>query len=97
MTVTDSRPATGTAGAASAASDLIESVEGLEQSTLDAVRGFLDTLRAMFPDIRDDGPREKVVDSAITMVEQVVGASNQFARDVVATTRQAYEDLAHRS
>ena len=95
MTVTDSRPAPGTPSATSAASELIESVEGLEQSTFDAVRGFLDTLRAMFPDIRDDGPREKVVDSAITMVEQLVGASNQFARDVVAATRRAFEELAH--
>jgi len=91
MAITESRPA------ADAASELIDSVEGLEKSTFEAVRGFLDTLRAMFPDVRDDGPRQKVVDSAVTMVEQIVGASNQFARDVAATTRRAFEEFGKRS
>jgi hypothetical protein len=72
---------------------VIESTDGLEQSSLDAVRNFLDTLNSMFPDVRDDGPRRKVIDAAFTMVEKLVGASNQAARSIVLATAHALDEF----
>ena len=68
---------------------LIASIGRLQQSSLEAVRDFVDTLNGMFPDIRDDHRRHKVIDSAFNMVEQLVGTSNDLARNVVTATEHA--------
>lgn len=72
---------------------VIESLSGLEQSSLEAVRNFLDTLNAMFPDIRDDGPRREVIDAAFNMVEKLVGTSNQVGRNIVTATKRALDEF----
>ena len=76
-----------------AAPDVIELIDGLEQSSLEAVRNFIDTLNSMFPDVRDDGPRRKVIDAAFTMVEKLVGTSNQVARSIVLATAHAFDEF----
>ena len=68
---------------------LIDSVEDAEHSALEAVRKFLDTVDGVFPDVSEDGPRRKIIDSAFKMTEQLVGASNQLARRVVTVTEDA--------
>ncbi|MFN8036629.1 MAG: hypothetical protein U0V73_11900 [Acidimicrobiia bacterium] len=71
---------------------LIDSIEDVEHSTLEAVRKFVDTVNGSFPDVGEDGPRRRIIDSAFTMVEQLVGASNQLARRVVAEAGIALEN-----
>ena len=71
---------------------VIDSVEDAEQSALEAVRKFLDTVDGAFPDVSDDGPRRRILDSAFKMTEQLVGASNQLARRVVGVARDALEE-----
>jgi hypothetical protein len=55
------------------------------------VRKFVDTVDGAFPDVGDDGPRQKIIDSAFRMVEQMVGASNQLAQNVVKVTGEALD------
>ena len=64
----------------------------MEQSALEAVRRFVDTVDGAFPDVGEDGPRRKIIDSAFKMTEQLVGASNQFARNIVKVTGEAMEE-----
>lgn len=71
------------------ASRLVDSIEDVERSSLEAVRRFLDTVDGSLPDVGDDGPRRKIIDSAFRMVEQLVGASNQLTRNVVKVTQDA--------
>jgi len=68
---------------------IVNSVEEAENSALEAVRGFLDTVDGVFPKVSEDGPRRKIIDSAFKMTEQLVGASNQLARRVVKVTEDA--------
>lgn len=74
------------------ASRLIDSIDETEKSTLESVRRFVDSVNGAFPDIADtDGPRQKIIDSAFKMVEQLVGASNQLAQNIVKVTGEALE------
>jgi hypothetical protein len=75
---------------------IIDSVEDAEQSALDAVRKFLDTVDGVFPADGEEGPRRKIIDSAFKMTEQLVGASNQLARRVVTVTEDARGDYERR-
>ena len=71
------------------ATRIIDSVEDLEQSSLEAVRKFVDTVNDAFPDVVEDGQRRKIIDSAFKMTEQLVGASNDLARRMVQMTADA--------
>lgn len=68
---------------------LIESVRDVEDSVLDAVRKFVDTVNGAFPDVSEDGPRRKIIDSAFKMTEQLVGASTEFAEKIVKAASSA--------
>jgi hypothetical protein len=68
---------------------IVDSVEDAEHSALDAVRKFVSTVNGAFPEVGDDGPRRRIIDSAFKMTEQLVGASNQFARRMVKITEDA--------
>ena len=67
---------------------LIDSIEEAEHASLDAVRRFLDTVDGAFPDLGDDGPRRKIIDSAFKMTEQLVGASNRLAQNILDVTER---------
>ena len=72
------------------ANRIIESIQDAEKMALEAVRRFLDTVNGVFPDTSaDGGPRQKVIDSAFKMTEQLVGASNQLAQKVVKVGQSA--------
>lgn len=69
---------------------LIESVRDAEDSALEAVREFVDTVNGVFPDVKaEDGPRRKIIDSAFRMTEQLVGASTHLAEKVVKVASSA--------
>lgn len=71
---------------------LVDSIEETEQSTLDAIRRFVDTVNDAFPDIGEDGVRRRIIDSAFSMTEQLVGASNTLARNVLRAGRDAADE-----
>ena len=76
-------------GMSESASRIIESAREAEESALDAVRKFLDTVDSVFPDVGDDRPRRKVIDSAFEMTEQLVGTWTQVAEKIVKVTGEA--------
>jgi len=63
---------------------LIESLAGAEKSALEAMRKFLDTVDDAFPHRGESGgQRQKIIDSAFKMTEELVGASNQLVQRLV--------------
>ena len=74
------------------AARLMTTIEETEQTALEAVRKFVDTVDGVFPDLVEDGPRRKIIDSAFSMVEQLVSASNQLARNIVDVTEKALKE-----
>jgi hypothetical protein len=70
-------------------SRLIDKIEGAERMSLEAVRRFVDTVDGAFPDLGgDDGPRRKIIDSAFKMVEQLMGAANGLAQNILDVTEK---------
>jgi hypothetical protein len=68
---------------------IIESGREAEEFALEAVRKFLDTVNGIFPDLSEDGPRRKIIDSAFQMTEQVVRTWTQAAEKIVKATGEA--------
>ncbi len=66
---------------------VIESFHDAGNSALEAVRTFLDTVNGVFPDVSADGPRQKIIDSAFKMTEELVGTSTQLAQKVVKASQ----------
>ncbi len=63
---------------------IIDSLADAERTALEAVRRFLDTVNNAFPDVGPDGgARQRVIDSAFRMTEELVGTSNEFAHRLV--------------
>lgn len=75
------------------ATRFIDNIQEMEQSALESVRAFVDTVDGVFPAAGEDGARRKVIDGAFTMVEQLVGASNRLAQNVVKATERALDQL----
>jgi hypothetical protein len=75
------------------ATRLIGTIEEMERSALESVRTFVDTVDGVFPDVGDDHARRRVIDGAFKMVEQIVGASNRLATNVVTATERALAEL----
>lgn len=49
-----------------------------------------DTVNGVFPDVSaDNGPRQKIIDSAFKMTEQLVGTSTQLAQRLVKASQDA--------
>jgi len=68
---------------------IIESGREAEDFALEAVRKFVDTVDGIFPDLSEDGPRRKIIDSAFHMTEQVVRTWTQAAEKIVRATGDA--------
>lgn len=73
---------------------LIDAIENVEKSSLEAVRKFLDTVNDSFPDLGegDDGPRRRIIDAAFTMTENLIGASNRAAQSIVGIAEKALDE-----
>ena len=76
-------------GMSESANRIIESAREAEESALGAVRKFLETVDSVFPDVGDDRPRRKLIDSAFEMAEQLAGSWNQVADKVLKATSDA--------
>ena len=62
---------------------LIESLAGAEKSALEAMRKFLDTVDDAFPHLGEGGGhRQKIINSAFKMTEELVGASNHLVQQL---------------
>ena len=72
---------------------IIDSLQDAEQSALEAVRKFVDTVDGAFPDVGEGGSRRKILDAAFKMTEQLVGASNQLAHRIVTVTENALDEF----
>ncbi len=72
----------------SSADRLVELFDDAGNTALESVRKFLDTVNGVFPDVSTDhGPRQKIIDSAFKMTEQLVSNSTQLAGKIVKVTQ----------
>ena len=69
---------------------IIESVRDAEEPALEAVRKFVETVNGILPDVRDDAPRRKIIDSAVKMTEHFVDVSTDLAEKIVSTASDAW-------
>lgn len=76
---------------------VIEGLQENEQSALDAVQRFIETVNDAFPDIGEDGPRKQIIDAAFKMTVQIVEASNRMAINVLDVTEGALRGISERS
>ena len=60
---------------------VIETIENAEKVSLEAVRKFLDTVNGAFPEVGEDGPRRKIIDSAFEMTEKLVNNSDRGGKE----------------
>ena len=67
---------------------MIESGREAEEVALEALRKFLDTVDGVFPDVGQEGPRRKIIDSAIKMTEQLVDTWTQLAERIPEVVRE---------
>jgi len=77
---------------------IVDSIERAEEVSLEAVRNFLDSIDSVFPHLGgDEGPRRKIIDSAFKMTEQLVGAANQLARNILDVTQKTLSESDKKS
>jgi hypothetical protein len=77
---------------------IVDSIERAEEVSLEAVRNFLDSIDSVFPHLGgDEGPRRKIIDSAFKMTEQLVGAVNQLARNILDVTQKTLSESDKKS
>ena len=87
-----------TEGRSSSADRLIESFHDAGDTALESVRKFLDTVNGVFPDVSaQDGPRQKIIDAAFKMTEQLVGNSTQLAEKIVKVTQDVVAETDKKS
>ena len=67
---------------------IVESGRQAEELALETVRNFLDTVDSIFPDVGQEGPRRKIIDSAFKMTEQLVDTWTQLAEKIPEVVRQ---------
>jgi len=71
---------------------LTESIQAAEQTSLEAVRRFLDTVDEAFPHLSEERPRRKVIDSAFEMTEHLVASATRFAENMMDVTQRAVSE-----
>ncbi len=76
---------------------LIDTIEDAERASLEAVRKFVDTVDGVFPALGDDAPRRKIIDAAFRMTENLVGASNRLAQNVLDVTEKELSQAERKS
>jgi hypothetical protein len=71
----------------------IDSIEHAEQVSLKAVRSFVDSVDEALPHLGgDDSPRRRIIDSAFKMTEELVGAANRLAQNILDVTEKTLND-----
>lgn len=94
MATTTTKPKGAEQKSADGVQQLIEGLQQNERSALEAVKRFVDTVNDSFPSVGQDGPRQKIIDTAFRMTQQIVDASNQLAINLVGVTENTLEGLA---
>lgn len=80
------------------ATRLIHTIERAENTSLEAVRDFLDAVDSVFPHLGgEDGPRRKIIDSAFKMTEQLVSTSTGLAKNILELTEKALNEADQKS
>ena len=67
---------------------LTESIKAAEQTSLEAMRRFLDTVEDVFPHHGDDRSRRRIVDAAFEMTEHLVASATRFAESLMDVTQK---------
>ncbi len=76
---------------------LIDSIEKAEHVSLEAVRSFVETVDGVFPHLGgEDAPRRKIISSAFKMTEDLVGAANRLAQNVLEATQKTVNESEHK-
>ncbi len=76
---------------------VIETIENAEKVSLEAVRKFLDTVNGAFPEVGEDGPRRKIIDSAFEMTEKLVNNWTGVAKNILAATEKELKESDRKS
>jgi hypothetical protein len=81
---------TNTETGSASADRIIESFHNAGNTALESVRKFLDAVNGVFPDVgEDNGPRQRIIDSAFKMTEELVGTSTELAQKIVKASQDA--------
>lgn len=75
--------------AQTAATQILDTIEGVERSSLSAARNMVDSIDRAVPALGTEGPRQKIIESAFSVADQVIGVTNSVARNVVGSVANA--------
>jgi hypothetical protein len=74
--------------AVSLSDEVLESVGARQQSAIEAVRKFVDTLDEAMPNLVDPELRKKILDAALDLAEQLATSTNEFLRSIVRSASE---------
>jgi len=67
----------------------MDTIEDAGNASLEAVRELANTVNGILPDVAEDGPRRKIIDSAFKMTEQLLSTSTRAAKRILDRTEQS--------
>ena len=69
--------------------EMLASIGTGQQSVIDAVRKFVDTLDEAMPNLVDPELRKKIIDAALDLASQLANTTNEFLRSTVESAGKA--------
>ena len=75
--------------ATSLSEEMLASIGTGQQSVIDAVRKFVDTLDEAMPNLVDPELRKKIIDAVLDLAEQLGNTTNEFLRSTVESAGKA--------
>ena len=69
--------------------EMLASIGTGQQSVIDAVRKFVDTLDEAMPNLVDPELRKKILDAALDLAEQLANTTNEFLSSTVESAGKA--------
>ena len=89
---------TSTKTGSGSADRIIESLRDTGDAALESVRKFLDTVNGAFPDVgADDGRRQREIDSAFKMTEQLVSTWSDFGKRIAKVSQSGASEANKKS
>ena len=79
--------------ATSLSEEMLASIGNGQQSVIDAVRKFVDTLDEAMPNLVDPSMRKKVLDAAPDLADQLATTNNEFLSSTVESAGEALHKL----
>ena len=74
--------------AVSLSDEVLESVGARQQSAIEAVRKFVNTVDEAMPNLVDPELRKKILDAALDLAEQLARSTNEFLRSIVRSASE---------